>query len=76
LVIYEANVTICLHQTKEGAFDSNTENKPEGFAKIYDFGMHGSSYYMVMDLMGPSLNDLMKFCGNKFSLKTTLMIGY
>ena len=52
------------------------ENSALGFGRIYDYGLHDTSYYMVMDLMGPSLNDLMNFCGNKFSLKSTLMIGY
>lgn len=31
---------------------------------------------MIMDLLGPSLAELLYFCGNKFSLKTTLMIGF
>ena len=28
-----------------------------------------------MELMGPSLADLIQFCGNKFSLKTTIMLA-
>jgi serine/threonine protein kinase len=48
----------------------------EGFANIYDFGQHNSSFYMVMDLLGPSLSELFHFCNNRFSLKTVLMIGY
>ena len=29
-----------------------------------------------MDLLGPNLFDLYKFCGYRFSLKTTLMLAY
>ncbi|KPA85980.1 putative mitochondrial casein kinase I [Leptomonas pyrrhocoris] len=42
---------------------------------IYGFSAEGDYNVMVMELMGHSLEDLHGQCGNRFSLKTTLMLA-
>ena len=44
-------------------------------AKIHHFGEEGDYNILIMDLLGPSLEDLFNFCGRKFQLKTTLMVA-
>ena len=46
-----------------------------GISRVYMKGAVGDNNVMVMDLLGPSLEDLFNYCGRKFSLKTTLMLG-
>jgi casein kinase 1 len=46
-----------------------------GIPEIHWFGTEGDQNIMVMDLLGPSLEDLFNYCGRKLSLKTVLMVG-
>lgn len=46
-----------------------------GIAKLHHFDTEGDFTFMVMDLLGPSLEDLYNVCNRKFTLKTVLMIA-
>ena len=44
-----------------------------GIPNLHWFGIEGDYNVMVIDLLGPSLEDLFSFCGRKFSLKTVVV---
>ncbi|KAH8070689.1 protein kinase [Aureococcus anophagefferens] len=46
-----------------------------GIGRVMYFGTYRDCNVMVMELLGPSLEDLFNQCGRKFSLKTTLQLA-
>ncbi|ODV61065.1 serine/threonine protein kinase YCK2, partial [Ascoidea rubescens DSM 1968] len=46
-----------------------------GIPKAYYFGQEGLHNILVIDLLGPSLEDLFDWCGRRFSVKTTVQVS-
>lgn len=46
-----------------------------GIPHAYYYGQEGMHNVLVIDLLGPSLEDLFEWCGRKFSVKTTCLIA-
>lgn len=60
----------------EGVSNSNSQHVlVAGIPAIHWFGVEGDYNAMVMDLLGPSLEDLFNYCKRKFTVKTTMMLA-
>jgi serine/threonine protein kinase len=53
----------------------NTLQGGSGIANVKWCGVDGEENVLVIDLLGPSLEDLLVYCGRKFTLKTVLMLA-
>lgn len=47
-----------------------------GLPTIHWYGQESGCSVLVLDLLGPSLQDLLVYCDGKFSLKTVLQLGH
>lgn len=61
---------------------SNGESDPDGkylsikgIPKVYYFGQEGYYNILIIQLLGPSLEDLFEWCGRKFSVSTVARLG-
>jgi hypothetical protein len=46
---------------------------PVGVPRAHHFGQEGLHNVLVIDLLGPNLENLLDMCGRKFSIKTVCM---
>jgi hypothetical protein len=46
----------------------------EGIPKLLYYGTEGDYHVIVMELLGPNLDDLMSYCDGGLSLKSVIMI--
>jgi len=46
-----------------------------GFPKFIWYGKEGEYHIMVIELLGPSLEDLFAYCGRKLSLKSVILLA-
>jgi len=50
-------------------------DKAAGIPRIHYFGIEKDHNILILDLLGPTLEELLCFCEGKFSVKTVLIIA-
>jgi len=50
-------------------------SQQQGFTEVFHFGREGLHVVLVMELLGKALEDWLDFCGGKFNVRTTALMG-
>ncbi|CAK61790.1 unnamed protein product (macronuclear) [Paramecium tetraurelia] len=66
-ILYEAKVYAFLHQ--------DTQQLDKGIPKVFGAATEGDYNYLVMELLGSSIEDLFAQCHRKLSIKTVCMLA-
>ena len=53
----------------------NSSGNTPGVPKLHWYGSEGDFNVMVIDLLGPSLEDMFLFCNRRFTIKTVLLLA-
>ena len=72
--IEKTKLNLNMSLSKEAGILSKMNGKL-GFPSLFGYGTDQTCNYMATTLLGPDLENRLKACGGKFSLKTTLMLA-
>eukprot|EP01062_Namystynia_karyoxenos_P007166 TRINITY_DN12513_c0_g2_i1.p1 TRINITY_DN12513_c0_g2~~TRINITY_DN12513_c0_g2_i1.p1 ORF type:complete len:362 (+),score=118.34 TRINITY_DN12513_c0_g2_i1:144-1229(+) len=53
----------------------NAQGTKLGFPRVHWYGQEGDYNVMVLDLLGPSLEEVFNFCGRRMGLKTVIILA-